>query len=89
MTGPIDITGRSRCLIYGPYIRLPRLTATPNGPDDTFTGKGQILIVDGVYKWAPDGNPTETNLKLQGEFFIGRSHGLFDALDYSTTQTGC
>jgi hypothetical protein len=23
LTGPIDITGRSRCLIYGPYIRLP------------------------------------------------------------------
>jgi hypothetical protein len=65
-----------------------RLTATPNGPDDTFTGKGDILIVDGVYKWAPDGNPTETNLKLQGEFFIGRSHGLFDGLDYSATQTG-
>jgi hypothetical protein len=46
------------------------------------------LIVDGVYKWAPDGNTTETNLKLQGEFFIGRSHGLFDGLDYSATQTG-
>src|SRR5215472_2142367 len=65
-----------------------RLTATPNGPDDTFTGKNDLLIVDGVYKWAPDGNPTETNLKLQGEFFIGRSHGLFDGLDYSATQTG-
>ena len=23
LNGPIDITGRSRCLIYGPYIRLP------------------------------------------------------------------
>jgi hypothetical protein len=23
LTGPIDITGRSRCLIFGPYIRLP------------------------------------------------------------------
>ena len=65
-----------------------RLTAIPNGPDDTFTGKGDLLIVDGVYKWAPDGNPTETNLKLQGEFFIGRSHGLFDGFDYSATQTG-
>jgi len=65
-----------------------RLTAIPNGPDDTFTGKGDLLIVDGVYKWAPDGNPTETDLKLQGEFFIGRSHGLFDGLDYSATQTG-
>ncbi len=65
-----------------------RLTAIPNGPDDTFTGKGDLLIVDGVYKWAPDGNPAETNLKLQGEFFIGHSHGLFDGLDYSATQTG-
>jgi hypothetical protein len=23
LNGPVDITGRSRCLIYGPYIRLP------------------------------------------------------------------
>jgi hypothetical protein len=55
LTGPIDITGRSRCLIYGPYIRLPRLTATPNGPDDTFTGKGQLLIVDGSTNGRPMG----------------------------------
>jgi hypothetical protein len=64
-----------------------RLTATPGGPDDIFSGKSDLLILDAVYKWAPEGNPTE-NFKLQGEFFIGRSHGLFDALDYSATQTG-
>ena len=65
-----------------------RITTTPTGAEDTFTGKTDLLILDAVYKWAPDGNPTERNFKLQGEFFIGRSHGLFDGLDYSATQTG-
>jgi hypothetical protein len=65
-----------------------RLTATPSGPDDSFSGKSDTLIVDAVYKWAPGGNPVDTNFKLQGEFFIGRSHGLFDGLDYNGVQTG-
>jgi len=65
-----------------------RITTTASGTEDTFTGKGNLFIVDAVYKWAPQGNPTETNFKLQGEFFIGRSQGLFDGLDYSATQTG-
>ena len=43
-----------------------RLTAIPNGPDDTFTGKGDLLIVDGVYKWAPDGNPTRDQPEAPG-----------------------
>jgi hypothetical protein len=67
---------------------IDRITSTPAGTEDTFTGKNDLFILDAVYKWAPEGNPTETNFKLQGEFFIGRSHGLFDALDYSATQTG-
>jgi len=65
-----------------------RTTMTPAGTEDTFSGKNDLLILDAVYKWAPQGNPVDTNLKLQGEFFIGRSHGLFDALDYSAAQTG-
>src|SRR5215813_12920561 len=87
--GDIGVSGSYRAGLSWLHTEAEnRLTATPNGPDDTFTGKGDLLIVDGVYKWAPDGNPTETNLKLQGEFFIGRSHGLFDGFDYSATQTG-
>jgi hypothetical protein len=67
---------------------VDRTTTAPVGTEDTFSGKSDLAILDAVYKWAPEGNPTETNFKLQGEFFIGRSRGLFDAFDYSATQTG-
>jgi hypothetical protein len=67
---------------------IDRVTTTPDGMENIFTGKSDTLILDGVYKWAPGGNPVETNFKLQGELFVGRSHGLFDALDYNEVQTG-
>jgi hypothetical protein len=53
-----DIKDSSSCRIGLSWLHtkaVNQLTATPNGPDDTFTGKGQLLIVDGVYKWAPVG----------------------------------
>lgn len=65
-----------------------RTTAVPGGPDDLFGGKDDTIIVDAVYKWAPGGNPVETNLKLQGEFFARRERGLFNGFDYSGWQTG-
>jgi hypothetical protein len=65
-----------------------RVTPVHDAPDDVFTGKDDTLIADAVFKWAPDGNPTETNLKLQGEFFARRERGLFNDLDYSGWQTG-
>lgn len=34
-----------------------------------FSGKSQINTVNGTYKWAPNGNPKERNLKLQAEYF--------------------
>jgi hypothetical protein len=65
-----------------------RMTAIPDGPDDTFSGNSGTFILDAVYKWAPAGNPVETNFKLQGEFFVRRDHGLFNQFDYSGVQTG-
>lgn len=35
---------------------------------DSFSGNTRLLIVDGVWKWAPDGNAQRTNLTLQGEY---------------------
>lgn len=42
---------------------------------NAFTGKSSTWIADGIYKWAPNGNPVQTNLKLQGEYFRRTDRG--------------
>jgi len=39
-----------------------------NSVTSSFDGHSRMLIVDGVWKWAPDGNPQRRNLTLQGEY---------------------
>ncbi|HJU72086.1 MAG TPA: hypothetical protein VJ603_09575 [Paucimonas sp.] len=51
------------------------------GVTNAFDGTSHLWIVDGIYKWAPNGNATNTNLKLQGEYFRRRESG---ALTYDT-----
>lgn len=36
---------------------------------NAFTGQSRIWALDGVWKWAPHGNGTNNNFKLQGEYF--------------------
>jgi hypothetical protein len=36
---------------------------------NSFTGKSRLLVLDGVLKWAPEGNATDRSFKLQGEYF--------------------
>jgi hypothetical protein len=36
---------------------------------NSFSGTSRLAVVDGVLKWAPNGNATEHNFKLQGEYF--------------------
>jgi hypothetical protein len=36
---------------------------------NSFTGRSRLWVADGVLKWAPNGNSTVTNFKLQGEYF--------------------
>ncbi len=40
-----------------------------------FTGRSRTSILDGVWKWSPNGNATRTNLKLQGEYFHRHEDG--------------
>ena len=47
-----------------------------------FTGDSRLWALDGVLKWAPNGNATETNFKLQGEYFRRAEDG---RLAYDTT----
>lgn len=42
---------------------------------NAFTGKTTLIGADFVYKYAPDGNATRTNFKLQGEYFRRRESG--------------
>ncbi|MBI2313421.1 MAG: hypothetical protein HYU77_13055 [Betaproteobacteria bacterium] len=40
-----------------------------------FDGRSRLWIADFVWKWAPEGNATERNLKLHGEYFRRRESG--------------
>jgi hypothetical protein len=53
-----------------------------------FTGNDDLGIASLVYKWAPDGNPTERNLSIAGEYFFRKEAGTFDGTSFSTDQSG-
>ncbi len=66
---------------------------------NSFSGDTRLWIADFVWKYAPNGNPTHTNFKLQGEYF--RRHesgdltydsdgalGLTNTDAYTATQSG-
>ena len=42
---------------------------------NSFSGTATTWIADAIFKWAPDGNATRQNLKLQGEYFRRRETG--------------
>jgi hypothetical protein len=44
-------------------------TFTDAGVVQSFTGDSTLWIADAIFKWAPEGNASVTNLKLQGEYF--------------------
>lgn len=46
---------------------------------NSFSGRSETWIADLVWKWAPNGNPVETNFKLQGEYFQRRESGTLSA----------
>lgn len=50
---------------------------------NSFTGRSTTWVLDAVYKWAPQGNATGRNLKLQGEYFRRTEKGM---LDFDTTS---
>jgi hypothetical protein len=59
----------------------------------SFSGRSRLWIADFVLKWAPQGNPAVTNLKLQGEYFRRKESGelTFDETftdAYSSRQSG-
>jgi len=58
---------------------------------NSFTGRTRLWALDAILKWAPNGNPTHNNLKLQGEYFRRTENGVltYDAQGASLgAQTG-
>jgi hypothetical protein len=51
------------------------------GVTDSFTGTSRLWVASGILKWAPNGNPTYSNFKLQGEYFRRKEEGtlVFDS----------
>ena len=59
--------------------------ALGNSVTNAFTGNTRIAGADFIYKYAPSGNATQTNFKLQGEYFRRRENG---TLTFDTTGIG-
>ena len=63
---------------------------------DKFTGDSKTAGLDFIWKYAPDGNSSVTNFKLQGEYFRRRESGMltYDTAtanvtdSYANTQSG-
>lgn len=59
--------------------------ASGNPVTQSFTGSSRLWIADFVLKWAPHGNSTITNFKLQGEYFRRSESG---ELNFNNAMTG-
>jgi hypothetical protein len=53
------------------------LDSTGTLVNNSFNGKSGLWALDGVLKWAPNGNSTSNNFKLQGEYFRRNEDGNF------------
>jgi hypothetical protein len=42
---------------------------------NSFSGDAKLWVADAILKWAPNGNPSYTNFKLQGEYFRFKQNG--------------
>jgi len=58
---------------------------TDAGVLQSFTGDSKLWIADAVFKWAPEGNASVTNVKLQGEYFRRTEDG---SLAYAGAPSG-
>jgi hypothetical protein len=75
---------------------LAAIDAAGNAVTNAFSGKTRVWVLDGVWKWAPQGNATRTNFTLQGEYLRStRSGSLVYAVDgpassdsYRAVQSG-
>ena len=70
--------------------------ALGNSESGAFNGRTRVYVADAVLKWAPHGNGTRTNFKLQGEYLRSTREGSViatgadaaGASSYRTAQSG-
>ncbi len=62
---------------------LSALGTSNNSVTNAFTGSTRVWVMDGIWKWAPNGNATRTNFKLQGEYLRSSRTG---DLSYAVTD---
>jgi hypothetical protein len=55
---------------------------------ETFDGDSDLTTIDFVWKWAPNGNSAQRNIKVQGEYFSRSEVGEFGGISYQGDQTG-
>ena len=53
----------------------------------TFKGKSEVNGIDFVWKWSPNGNNRERNLKIQAEYFERTENGNIEMLNSSPLET--
>ncbi|MGH8743385.1 MAG: hypothetical protein ACREUY_03815, partial [Burkholderiales bacterium] len=61
------------------------LDSAGNAVVNSFSGDSRLWVADFVLKWAPHGNSTSTNFKLQGEYMHGIETG---TLNFDVNSTG-
>ena len=83
-----DLSDEWSYRVGGSYVHAAAATRATGELPDSFDGTTELAIADAIFKWAPDGNPTERNLKLQAEYLRRWESGLFNGANYVGTQDG-
>lgn len=64
------------------------IDATGTYVTNNFTGNSRLWLADFIWKWAPNGNATNTSFKLQGEYLHRNEDGTLNTDNYSASQDG-
>lgn len=67
--------GLSRLSTKANEQNVSAVNATGSLVTNAFSGNTSVWVVDGVWKWAPNGNGAKTNFKLQGEYLRSTRRG--------------
>jgi hypothetical protein len=81
-----DINDSSSWLAKASYLHSDAKNRDSKG--HLFNGTTDLGILTGVYKWAPGGNPTVSNLVLTSELFLNRQAGFYDGVRVGQDRLG-
>jgi hypothetical protein len=70
------------------YLHAKAQGRETGDPAETFTGNSNLSMFDVIWKWAPNGNATQTNFVLQMEYFMRSEDGSYEGNPYDADQKG-